>query len=132
MYSEMDKKELIQLFVDNLVETNRGFSFYVNWNNVKAYEEFDIELNAMNVLIKTDNIKQKFFELARRLPTFIETFPLLFALAKKEREDNWRGVCDLAIVNSSVGENDYLRYSFKKAIFIRSSYRALHNYFPTI
>lgn len=114
----MDKKELIQLFVDNLVETNRGFSFYVNWNNVKAYEEFDIELNAMNVLIKTDNIKQKFFELARRLPTFIETFPLLFALAKKEREDNWRGVCDLAIVNSSVGENDYLRYSFKKTIFI--------------
>ncbi len=113
----MDKRELIEMFVNNLVETNRGFSFYVNWNNVKAYEEFDVELNAMNVLIRAENIKQKFYELAQKLPSFIATFPLLFALSKKEREENWQGDCTLSIVNTNVGENDYLRYSFSKEIF---------------
>ena len=118
MYSEMDKKELIELFVNNLVETNRGFSFYVNWNNLRAYEEFAIELNAMNVLIRTDDIKKKFYELAKKLPSFISTFPFLFALSKKEREENWNGSSDLAVVNTSVGENDYLRYSFAKTLFV--------------
>lgn len=117
MYKEKNKKELIDLFVDNLVETNRGFSFYVNWGNVEAYKPFDIELNAMNVLIRTDDFQNKFYELAKKLPSFIATFPLLFALSKKEREENWKGSCDLAVVNTVIGENDYLRYSFEKRIF---------------
>ena len=63
MYLEMDYNKLSEIFVNNLLETNRGFDFYVNWENAKAYKEFEIELNAMNVLIRADNIKEKFHTL---------------------------------------------------------------------
>ena len=63
MYLEMDYNKLSEIFVNNLLETNRGFDFYVNWENAKAYKEFEIELNAMNVLIRADNIKEKFYKL---------------------------------------------------------------------
>ncbi len=53
MYLEMNYDKLSEIFVNNLLETNRGFDFYVNWENAKAYKEFEIELNAMNVLIKS-------------------------------------------------------------------------------
>ena len=63
MYLEMDYDKLSEIFVNNLLVTNRGFDFYVDWENAKAYKKFEIELNAMNVLIKADNIKEKFLKL---------------------------------------------------------------------
>ena len=49
MYKNMSTDELAEIFVDNLVATNRGFNFYVNWGNALDYRNFEIELNAMNV-----------------------------------------------------------------------------------
>ena len=62
MYIEKDKNELAQLFVDNILETNRSFDVYVDWTNAtkKNFEQFDIELNAMNCLIKK-KVLTKFF-----------------------------------------------------------------------
>lgn len=117
MYKEKSKKDLIDLFVSNILETNRAFSFYVNWDNCLDYIEFDVELNAMNVLIHNANIKEKFYELAEKIPSFITVFPLLFALSKQERKMNWSGKEDLAVVNTTVGQNDYLRFSFEKTKF---------------
>lgn len=112
-YREMDIDRLSQIFVDNLVETNRGFEFYVNWTNAENYKNFEIELNAMNVLVKCENIKLKFFELAQKMPTFIATFPLLFALSKNERKDVWNGKNDLLVVNEQLGGSDNLKYTFE-------------------
>ena len=50
MYKEMSIEELSEKFVNNLVETNRGFNFYVDWNNVMDYKHFEIELNALHFL----------------------------------------------------------------------------------
>lgn len=113
MYLELNYDELSEIFVNNLLETNRGFEFYVNWENVLAYEEFEIELNAMNVLIKSNNIKEKFFDLARKLPTFIATFPLLFALSKNERAEIWSGKNLLAVVGNDMGNDENLKFSFE-------------------
>ena len=70
MYLEMNYDELSEIFVNNLLETNRGFDFYVNWENARAFKQFEIELNAMNVLIKSllnlngflQSIKQKLLQ----------------------------------------------------------------------
>lgn len=113
MYLEMNYDELSEIFVNNLLETNRGFDFYVNWNNAKAFEDFEIELNAMDVLIKAENIKEKFFNLAKKLPTFIATFPLLFALSKNERTEVWNGKNLLAVVGDEIGNDENLRFSFE-------------------
>lgn len=111
-FKEMDIEEISKKFVDNLVETNRGFDFYVNWNNIDDYKKFEVELNAMNVLIKNDNIESKFYELAKKIPTFVATFPLLFALSKTERQDVWSGRDILSIVNEYLDGDDNFQYSF--------------------
>lgn len=113
MYLEMNYDELSEIFVNNLLETNRGFDFYVNWKNADAYKDFEIELNAMNVLIRAKNIKEKFYELARKLPTFIGTFPLLFALSKNERNEIWNGKNPLAVVGDEIGNDENLKYTFE-------------------
>lgn len=112
-YKDMNIEELSEIFVDNLIVTNRGFDFYVNWDNVLDYKNLEIELNAMNVLIKSDDIEKRFYDLAKKIPTFIATFPLLFALSKIERQDVWSGKNDLSIVNEQLDGEDNYKYSFK-------------------
>ena len=112
MYKEKSTDELSRIFVDNLVATNRGFNFYVDWENVLDYKNFEIELNAMNVLVKCDDIHAKFIELAKKVPTIVATFPLLFALSKNERKEVWKGKNNLQIVNENKNENDFYSYNF--------------------
>lgn len=113
MYLEMNYHELSEIFVNNLLETNRGFDFYVNWNNANAYKEFEVELNAMNVLIKADNMKEKFYKLVEKVPTVIATFPLLFALSKNERAEVWNGKRLLSVVGDEIGNEENLTFSFE-------------------
>ena len=112
MYKNMSTDELAEIFVDNLVATNRGFNFYVNWGNTLDYRNFEIELNAMNVLIRCDDIHSKFVELARKIPTVIATFPLLFALSKNERKEVWKGKNDLQVVNEDLDEDDDMYFYY--------------------
>lgn len=112
MYKEMSIEELSEKFVNNLVETNRGFNFYVDWNNAMDYKQFEIELNALNVLIKCENIHDKFVELIKKIPTVVATFPLLFALSKVERKNVWKGKNELKVVNEDLKENDFYSYNF--------------------
>lgn len=112
MYKDMSIEELSEKFVNNLVETNRGFNFYVDWNNAMDYKQFEIELNAMNVLIRCENIHDKFVELVKKVPTVVATFPLLFALSKDERKSVWKGKNELKVVNEDLDEDDFYSYNF--------------------
>lgn len=112
MYKEMSIEELSERFVNNLVATNRGFNFYVDWNNAMDYKQFEIKLNAMNVLIRCNNIHDKFVELIRKVPTVVATFPLLFALSKDERKSVWKGKNELKVVNEDLDEDDFYSYNF--------------------
>lgn len=111
MYLEKDSNELSQLFVDNILETNRSFDVYVNWKNAakEKFEQFDIELNAMNCLIKNAS-KDQFERLFMKLPTFVATFPLLISIAKIERKNILKGKDNLVIVDKDNENNDFLRY----------------------
>jgi hypothetical protein len=112
MYLELNKSDLAKTFVSNLLYTNRGFSFYVNWNNAECYKQFIIELNAMNCLIKNNNFDNQFRSLLQMLPSVVATFPLLFALSKGERESFWNGNDKLVIVNSQMEHEDDMSFSF--------------------
>lgn len=112
MYLQLNKEELVKKFVANLLETNRGFNFYVNWDNALGFKTLEIELNAMNVLIRCNNFDEKFKELLTKLPSVVKTFPLLFALAKKEREYLWSTKSLLKIVNDSSDMNSNVSFSF--------------------
>ena len=110
MYHTENYLDLIPLFVENLLPTNRGYDFFVNWENAKLYKEFEIELNAMNVLIRNDEMEEVFYDLVKKLPTVINTFPLLFALSKGERDKLWKGKTKLeiaSIVNKTIESFDF-------------------------
>lgn len=111
MYIEKNKNELAQLFVDNILETNRSFDVYVDWRNAtkKNFEQFDIELNAMNCLIKNAT-REQFERLFAKLPTIACTFPLLIAIAKNDRKNILQGKEELVIVDTNNEDNDFLRY----------------------
>lgn len=111
MYLEKDKNELSQIFVDNILETNRTFDVYIDWRNAtrKKIEQFDIELNAMNCLIKNAS-KEQFERLFNKLPTIAGTFPLLIAIAKNDREKILKGKADFVVVDKDIENNDCLRY----------------------
>jgi hypothetical protein len=113
-YFNLDIDEKKEIFTKNLVATNRGFNFYVDWENTQAYKNFEIELNALNVLINVDDNKfeLKFYELLKKLPSVIKTFPLLFALSKKERENIWKGKDVLHILEDANLDKDTLEYDF--------------------
>ena len=113
MYKEKTIEELATEFTETLVQTNRGFTFYVNWDNALDYKEFEIELNAMNILIKSKNMEKDFFRLAKKLPTFIATFPLLFALSKSERKAVVSGKEELTIINEELDGKNNFTYSFE-------------------
>ncbi len=111
MYLEKDINELSQLFVDNILETNRSFDVYVDWTNATKnnFDEFNIELNAMNCLIKNAS-KEQFEKLFNKLPTIVCAFPLLIAIAKRDRENIIKGKENLVIIDKNNDSKDFLRY----------------------
>ena len=113
-FYSLSLEEKKELFTNTLVSTNRGFNFYVDWNNAEVYKEFDIELNALNTLIRVSdlNFKLKFKDLLNKLPSVIKTFPLLFALSKLERESIIKGKMTLKVLESENLEEDALEYDF--------------------
>ncbi len=108
--------QLSEQFVDNILETNRSFDVYVDWRNATRdnFKEYDIELNALNTLIRNAS-KDKFYELVKKLPTVVCTFPLLIAVAKADRNKIVKGKKELVIVDTKDIDKDFLRYDLSKA-----------------
>ena len=116
MYLNLSSEALLQIFTDNILVTNRGFNYYVDWNNVDGYDEFLVEIHAMDSLIgcPDDKFKEAFAALVTKLPSVILLFPFLFGLAKDERNKLYKGQRELAIVQDELDNDDLLTYSFTR------------------
>lgn len=113
MYLSMNKKELALEFEKELLETNRGYNYYINWVNITGLTSYQCEIHAMDLLIRCDDesFKSNFKELITKLPKVIEVFPFLFALSKTAR----RGVIKkdvLKIISSDIDDKDFGIFSF--------------------
>ena len=113
MQIEKDINKLADLFESNLLDTNRGYNYYIDWSNIDGYKKYEIEIHAMDVLIKKedDTFFDAFKELIIKLPTIIEIFPYLFALAKSEA-DKVRKKHLLKVIGSNIDSDDFQTYSF--------------------
>lgn len=113
MYINKNYDELSTIFENNLLDTNRGYNYYVDWTNIDGYKKYDIEIHAMDVLIgKPENeFFSKFKELMIKLPSIIEIFPYLFALSKAEAS-KVRKRSILKVIGSSIDSDDFQIYSF--------------------
>ena len=113
MYLKKTIEEKIELFEEHLLETNRGFNFYVDWNNVIGLDCYTIELHALDALIdRKEDFDSIFTALLQRVPSVIKTFPFLFALSKAERENVTNGFDSLQVVGTEIDSEDLQQYSF--------------------
>ena len=115
MYLDKGKNELANEFEKQLLETNRGFNYYVDWSNINGYGEYSVEIHALDVLIgkKDKDFLDVFQKLLKKLPSVIEVFPYLFALAKKEANEV-RNDKTLKIIGSTIDGDDFMTYSFNR------------------
>lgn len=113
MYLEMNKEELAKEFEKNLLETNRGYNYYVDWSNITGISQYDVEIHALDCLIRCpDNeLYTRFKNLITKLPSVIKVFPFLFALDKKSREEVTRNK-KLKIISDNIDSNDFDEFSF--------------------
>lgn len=119
MFTDKTPEELTKIFANNLLTTNRGFNYYVDWNNVEGYENYLVEIHALDILVgcKDDGeFKRHFDDLLTKLPKTILLFPFLFGLAKDERKKLNRGSSKLTIIQEEIDGEDFLTYTFPSNI----------------
>lgn len=112
-YLKLKSDEFAKVFVDNLLLTNRGYNYYVNWENISLDNKFKEEWELLNTLIKNKDFDNEFKKILKEVPMVVALFPYLFALAKREREDVWKGKIELSIINSYINEEDNLGFKFE-------------------
>lgn len=113
MYIEMDKNQLTAQFEEKLLDTNRGYNYYVDWSNVTGYSKYSVEIHALDVLINCgeDIFYDEFKKLLKKLPSVIELFPFLFALSKKERDMVVKDA-ELKVIGMEIDSKDYDAFNF--------------------
>lgn len=112
MYINKTVEEKIKLFEEHLLETNRGFNFYMT--NVAGFDRYTVELHSLDALIGRKNDFDTIFKsLLQRVPSVVKTFPFLFALSKAERESVTKRDCPLQVVGTEIDSNDLRLYNFK-------------------
>ena len=134
-FYQLTFEEKKEIFTVNLVPTNRGFNFYVDWRNAQVYKDFEIELNSLNVLVKVNEneFKNKFINLINKVPSVIKTFPLLFALSKKEREEILKRKNTLKILENENLNQDALEFDFiEKQKYSENEIEKYYNLFVKI
>jgi len=73
--------EIKNEFQKSLVTTNRSFLFYVDWEKVKKnINQMDIELNLLDSLINSKNLKTDFFKLLSGYTEVVKVLPILLAI----------------------------------------------------
>lgn len=120
MYLEMDKTQIAEQFEQNLLDTNRGYNYYIDWENVSGYDKYSVEIHAMDVLIhcEEDKFFYMFKNLLVKIPTVIEVFPILFALAKGERASVVKNA-NLKVIGENIDGSDFDVFNFSGEKFAK-------------
>lgn len=74
-------EQLIAIFHKTIVDTNRGFKFFVDWQKVKDHvDRYKIELNILNTLIGSREFKNDLRTILRKYPEVLPAIPILIAI----------------------------------------------------
>ena len=113
MYLEMDKEQIAVQFEEKLLDTNRGYNYYVDWSNVSGYGKYSIEMHALDALIRCEETRfyGEFKKLLLKIPSVIEVFPYLFALSKKERDGVTKNG-ELKVIGTQIDSDDFDVFNF--------------------
>ncbi len=113
MFLDKTKSELTDIFEKSLLDTNRGFNFYIDWSNIGCADNYIVEFHALDCLIGSgEDFNNRFMVLIDKVPSVVKTFPYLFALSKAERNSIISGNTKLKIIGTEIDSEDSQEYSF--------------------
>lgn len=73
--------EIIKKFQDTLLESNMTFSYFCDWGKIKKHvEKYTYEINILNYLVGTVNVKEKLHEILKKNPETVKIIPLIIAV----------------------------------------------------
>ncbi len=99
------EEEVIEKFHNTLIDTNRGYNFFVDWNKVKKHvERYKVEINILNSLIGSKKFDDDLRKILLNYPQVLPVIPILLAI----RELNFKVIRDFIDKNS-----DIIYYDFK-------------------
>lgn len=92
---------IVDKFISTLIDTNRSYSFFVEWAKVKANaEKYNVEINILNSLVGSENIKVALRSLLKKYPEVTPVIPLIIAV----RELRLKVVEDFSAVDVDIKE----------------------------
>lgn len=99
-------EETIEVFHNTIIDTNRGYKFFVNWDKVKSHvEKYKVEFNILNSLIGSRNFDDELKYLLKNYPAILPVVPIMLAI----REPKLKVIKDFLD-----GNNDIVEYEFRK------------------
>jgi type II restriction enzyme len=73
--------EILRAFRDSLLDTNKGFSYFVDWSKIrKNVENLNVEINILNSLIGSKNVKADLLNIILQYPEVLPVIPLIIAV----------------------------------------------------
>lgn len=77
--------EILQAFRASLLDTNKSFNYFVNWQKIKQnVEKFNVEINILNSLVGSKNLNSDLSKLLVKYPEVISVFPIIIAVREHE------------------------------------------------
>ena len=119
---EVDRPEaILNKFYDTLIDTNRGYNFFVDWDKVKRHvEEYKIEFNILNTLIGSENFDTDLKNILTEYPQVLPAIPILLAIRDKQ----------FKVVKDFIDDNsDTITYDFRKRKLSSKDIEAIIKFF---
>jgi type II restriction enzyme len=78
-------EELVEMFQDTLMISNKSYSYFVDWEKIKVnVKKYEYEINILNYLVGTSDPKAKLREILIKNPEVLPVLPLIIAVRDLE------------------------------------------------
>lgn len=117
-------EKIINFFHDTIVDTNRGFKFFVDWEKVKEHvDRYKIELNILNTLIGSKTFEKDLRVILTKYPEVLSAIPILIAVRIQRRKK-------FKVIRDFMDEQqDYAEFDFSERNLTEKHMEALIEFF---
>ena len=113
-----DTKSLVDLFLETLVETNRTYDFFVDWEKVNQnVDTLKIEIGILSSIVGTRHPIEELRTVLKRYPEAAKAIPILVAVRDKQ----------FKVLEDIEADSRYTEFDFGKVSFTDAEIKTLIN-----
>ena len=114
-------EETIERFHETIIDTNRSYNFFVNWEKVEQHvDKYKIELSILDSLIGSRNFNKDLENILKKYPEVLPVIPILIAV----RDARLKVIRDF-----SDADTDIMEYNFTERKLSELEIRVLIEFF---